>query len=150
RFAPEAPAGCSSFNPPPARWPGETMLYASIKTEGEGFQSAPGPMARGNVVRYNEGRGEWEFQSAPGPMARGNWRPSAARAPESAVSIRPRPDGQGKRASASARPPRTVGFQSAPGPMARGNRRAGTGSRPKSSFNPPPARWPGETRTDWE
>ena len=61
-----------------------------------------------------------------------------------AVSIRPRPNGQGKRPH-RARASRTGEFQSAPGPTARGNvtRIAKTVNR--YCFNPPPAQRPGET-----
>src|SRR2546426_487548 len=91
RFRPDH----QSFNPPPARWPGETAhggKTMQILTE---FQSAPGPMAGGNLAvpllvngavgRFNPPPARWpgetpveadrgeaqEFQSAPGPMAGG-------------------------------------------------------------------------------
>ena len=61
------------------------------------------------------------FQSAPGLVARGNAVRQPVTTPTSvSVSIRPRPDGQGKL------------------PMF-------GSSHDAYSFNPPPARWPGET-----
>ncbi len=90
--------GSPSFNPPPARWPGETAFQSRRSKVEVGFQSAPGPMARGNLIVV------WQLTATPG------------------VSIRPRPDGRGK-----------------PRPAFR----SGT---VRCSFNPPPARWPGETR----
>ena len=111
------------------------------------FQSAPGPMARGNITALPGSEEKIKFQSAPGPMARGNPDHSACQPSLKGVSIRPRPDGQGKRighdavldaGEVSIRPrpdgqgkhhgftgqrSRRCKFQSAPGPMARGNDR---------------------------
>ena len=103
--------------------------YGSVGPWTRGFfQSAPGPLARGNsAVRFGRhpGNGQYrQFQSAPGPMARGN----ATRKCKLAAEC-------GKE------------FQSAPGPMARGNprRRRYRRRSTRYGFNPPPARWPGET-----
>src|SRR5207245_11546065 len=62
------------------------------------------------------------------------------------VSIRPRPGGRGKPKCPQAilSDPR---FQSAPGPEAGGNTTAAAHTYSRRSFNPPPARRPGETRS---
>ena len=132
----------SSFNPPPAQWPGETPPSECQKapTSAVEFQSAPGPVARGK-----------RHTSVPP-------RPTTPFERLGIVSIRPRPSGQGKpfqpanaeqlRYPTGFNPPpargkrrwpcagaskRSTGFQSAPSPLA------------GRSFNPPPARRPGET-----
>src|SRR5205807_993375 len=62
------------------------------------------------------------------------------------VSIRPGPDGPGKRDGCRVI---HIGgkFQSAPVPMDRGNSSARATASPSSSFNPPRSRWTGETRS---
>ena len=133
------------FNPPPARWPGETGGAAELR-RARRFQSAPGPMARGNHVDQDGARPAFRFQSAPGPMARGN-RQMVTILGVRYVSIRPRPDGQGKRDTAPRLPGcRRVSIR--PRPDGQGKRVADSRQSqvPKASFNPPPARWPGETR----
>src|SRR5438128_699602 len=77
------------------------------------FQSAPGLMARGNVAPLPMSSSNFLFQSAPGLMARGNVVEAAEIGLCVDVSIRPRPDGQGKLVPLSTFPkPRR--FQSAP------------------------------------
>ncbi len=138
------PPSWSRFNPPPARWPGETCLGTPHYGAWEAFQSAPGPMARGNLAGcplgiFGEGvsirprpDGQGKhlpsrvcvrlilFQSAPGPMARGNG--SAAFNAQRAEVFQSAP---GPMARGNVAPPSSAAvverFQSAPGPMARGN-----------------------------
>ncbi len=85
------------------------------------FQSAPGPKARGIAPEHARLLAALGFQSAPGPKARGI-------APLAVLR-------RGVRRQ----------FQSAPGPKARGIRGPSTGPRSAASFNPPPARRPGES-----
>src|SRR2546425_1099911 len=135
------PAG---FNPPPARWPGETKSGTSQSIVPSVFQSAPGPMARGNGTAPCFATRPARFQSAPGPNVRGNPQEPITDHPARMFSIRPRPDGQGNpiyvlvdlgglvvsirprpdgqgNSPVSAETDATSAFQSAPGPMARGN-----------------------------
>ena len=181
----ESATDIEGFNPPPARWPGETPERRRADVE---FQSAPGPLARGKRAGraarqcpcFNPPPARWPgetpraavadgrlFQSAPGPLAGGETNGQIPRWPPTlSVSIRPRPVGQGKpdavgptsRHPAVSIRPRPVG-QGKPNRSAVASsvklsirpRPVGQGKRdPRAleagiSFNPPPARWPGET-----
>src|SRR5262249_13000857 len=90
-----SPPRAGSFNPPPARWPGETEDAAGGRARRHGFNPPP---ARWPGETPRLGRG----------------------ADTRLVSIRPRPDGQGKPGHTQ-RLGKLIKFQSAPGPMARGN-----------------------------
>ena len=109
------------------------------------FQSAPGPKARGNQSCICLAPTPFLFQSAPGPKARGNRASGDVEKQRTHVSIRPRPEGQGKRRDVAVAEGPQDEFQSAPGPKARGNPAALPPMHRPASFNPPPARRPGET-----
>ena len=139
-------AASSCFNPPPARWPGESPCDASAHSLREMFQSAPGPLAGGILRSCRLMVTPYPFQSAPGPLAGGidtgptggrrgpgSFNPPPARWPGESLAQRP-PD----------RFRRAVSIR--PRPAGRGNRDVRRFMRAlRVCFNPPPARWPGES-----
>jgi hypothetical protein len=56
-------------------------------------------LARGNLRQHRRRGAAFRFQSAPGPLARGNTKTFTLQGGVNFVSIRPRPVGQGKRLS---------------------------------------------------
>ena len=160
-----------SFNPLPARRPGESDLAVELVEGDHGFQSAPDPKT-GRKADLNAARNiALRFQSAPDPKtgrerhAAGECRSSkqcsfnplparrpgerlehcrAAQRQHIVVSIRSRPEDREKAARRSPRPrDGRVSIRSRP--EDREKVRTVTGDRaPSTCFNPLPARRPGE------
>ena len=137
RWPGETPAPCRQraaptvrcFNPPPARWPGETRGCRKLpRRRGRGlFQSAPGPMARGNAdLAGCSILARRRFNPPPGPLARGNG------SVQRWASGRPHP---------GFNPPPARRPRGTPGAIHRSTVWPGG----YIGFNPPPARRPGET-----
>ncbi len=109
-----------SFNPPPARRPGETFSDRS-RTRGRCLVSIrPRPAGRGKrAVRLSPPNSSW-FQSAPGPQAGGNHAVREEEAWQEGFNPPParRP---GETTTGTALFPERRKFQSAPGPQAGGN-----------------------------
>src|SRR2546430_1414848 len=110
----------SSFNPPPARRPGETSGLAHPIYEVL-FQPAPGPKARGNPRDMAQGVTPWRFNPPPARRPGENSGPGGCRQRWRVLTPPPAPRA-GETSWALA---------------------AGAG---RGLFNPPPARRPGETR----
>src|SRR5262249_44960015 len=138
-------SGCGTgFNPPLARWPGETRARWEYQLPRLVFQSAPGTLARGNCATcwrsvsrrcFNPPLARWPGETRPprtGPVGRSSFNPPLARWPgETWVPAVPQPS--------------AAVFQSAPGTLARGNGLPELLPQARARFNPPLARWPGET-----
>ena len=110
-----------SFNPLPARRPGESQTGRHRWRSGSRFQSAPGPKTgRKEPAARSAGR-RATFQSAPGPKAGRKARDARETCWIARVSIRSRPEDREKGPAACCE------------------------GWPRDRFNPLPARRPGET-----
>ena len=158
----------SSFNPPPARWPGESRDARLLRLR-QHVSIRPRPAGRGNPHQRGQIRPATEFQSAPGrwpgesrrraPSVGSPWgfNPPPARWPgESPLDPGRRPVQQGFNPPPARWPGESAGgwgdpnrievVSIRPRPAGRGNRvRSCSPAITAASFNPPPARWPGET-----
>gem|GEM_PF-1074612 len=134
----------SCFNPLPARRPGETRADVRRAAVAAVFQSAPGTKAG----RDDSASSLASISTAVSIRSRHEGRErhphSLPRCHRPAVSIRSRHEGRERRVSEKHLTPVTM-FQSAPGTKAgRDNPMGGARFHPRS-FNPLPARRPGET-----
>ena len=161
----------NSFNPPPAAGRGNHVPphavleladvsirprplaggigYAWTLTQAnEGVSIRPRPAGRGNLALFFGFFGGACVSIRPRPAGRGNLGCAPRTCSSVIVSIRPRPAGRGNRAVMElSRGHGEVSIR--PRPAGRGNRPAPRASRARQAcFNPPPARWPGES--SWE
>jgi len=130
------------FNPPPVPWTGGMRTTSGATRPAHQVSIRPrsrGPGESGSICATAPAC--W-FQSAPGPVDRGNSGRQAMEGRGSIVSIRPRSRGPGEFAHAV---PTlwAVKFQSAPGPVDRGNFRSSRSPCRPRRFNPPPVPWTG-------